>query len=220
METTLTFRATQFAALGDPSRLAIMDALTTGDHTPTQLRELTGLASNLLAFHLCVLANASLIFRHTSQGDKRRRYVTLHEHAPHTGKATVAVDAPVLFVCTQNQARSQLAAALWQWHTGSPAFSAGSDPAASPDLIAIEVATAAGLDASDWHTSGYSDVRTIPKLVISVCDRAFEAGVPFGQPSYHWSIADPAGKPRAAYQTTLRQLDQRMGRLLASSTLF
>lgn len=220
MTSSLTFRAAQYAALGDPHRLAIVDALTIGDHTPTELARLTTLPSNLLAFHLRVLSDAQVIRRVTSEGDRRRRYVSLHELAPHTGQPAMTADTPILFVCTHNQARSQLAAALWHRHTGMLALSAGAKPAAAPDPKAVAVADTFGLDPTGWHTSGYADIPIPPAVVISVCDRAYEAGVPFPAAVHHWSVADPAGQPRAQYENTLRQLDQRITRMLATDTLF
>ncbi len=216
MDDLLTFRANQYAALGDPNRLAIADVLATGDHTPTALAELTGLSSNLLAFHLNVLANAQIITRTRSEGDKRRRYVTLHHNAPaleHTPRTT----GTVLFVCTHNQARSQFAAALWRHYTGHPALSAGATPAKAPDPTAVSVAEQFGMDTSSWKTAGYTDITTRPDVVISVCDRAYESGVPFNAHVWHWSIPDPNGRPRSQYEQTVRQLDRRITRLLAQN---
>ena len=51
-------RAQRHAALGEQHRLQIVDALRHADLTPTELQALTGLGSNLLAFHLDVLADA------------------------------------------------------------------------------------------------------------------------------------------------------------------
>ncbi|MEX2533363.1 MAG: helix-turn-helix domain-containing protein [Nitriliruptoraceae bacterium] len=221
MNAPLTFRAAQYAALGDPHRLAIIDALTIGDHTPTQLANLTELPSNLLAFHLRVLSDAQIIRRVQSEGDKRRRYVTLHELSPHTGREpSITSDTPILFVCTHNQARSQFAAALWRRHTGKQALSAGVKPAAAPDSKAVAVGLKYGLDATGWHTCGYSEVTTTPEVVISVCDRAYEAGVPFAASVHHWSVADPAGQSSAQYEKAMRQIDRRITRLLAINTLF
>lgn len=220
MNETLTFRAAQYAALGDPHRLAIVDALTTGDHTPTKLAELTTLPSNLLAFHLRVLANAQLIRRVKSEGDQRRRYVTLHELAPQPSETVMTLSTPVLFVGTHNQARSQFAAALWRRHTDMPALCAGAKPATAPDPKAVAVARTFGLDVAGWHTCGYGDITTAPGVVISVCDRVYEAGVPFTAATHHWSVADPAGQSRAHYEDTMRHLDRRISRLLAKDTLF
>lgn len=217
MEQRLTFRAAQYAALGDPHRLAIIDALQAGDYTPSALATLTGLSSNLLAFHLNVLTDASLVRRVASEGDRRRRYVTLHEDAPMIGDTARDLTGPVLFVCTHNQARSQFAAALWQQHTGMPAFSAGAHPATEPDPTAVRVANQYGLQAKGWATSSYSDITVTPQQVITVCDRAFEAGVPFASPVSHWSIADPSGGPTSTYLRAVQRIERRITRLIHAS---
>lgn len=119
-------RAARHHALGDIHRLQIVDALELCDRTPSELRTTTGLSSNLLAFHLDVLEAAGVVSRHDSQGDRRRRYVTLAEDqfgAVDTDER-MALEGPVLFACTANSARSQLAAALWAARTGGEALSA------------------------------------------------------------------------------------------------
>lgn len=74
------------AGLGDEHRLGIIDLLWSGDRTPAELQDATGLRSNLVAFHLNTLQDAGLISRHASHGDGRRRYVTLTTAAlPHVG---------------------------------------------------------------------------------------------------------------------------------------
>jgi DNA-binding MarR family transcriptional regulator len=90
-------------ALGDAHRLAIIDALWDSDRTSSELQTLTGLRSNLLAFHLGVLERASLVARHPSQGDRRRRYLVLEPAAvPYVGPVTPLAAQCVLFVCTHN----------------------------------------------------------------------------------------------------------------------
>src|SRR3954452_9874184 len=110
----LARRARRHAALGDPVRLAIVDELVRSDRAPMELRDRFALESNLLAHHLDVLEAAGLIGRSRSSGDGRRRYVHLLPAALELlGPVTVPRPARVLFVCTANSARSQLAAALW-----------------------------------------------------------------------------------------------------------
>lgn len=213
----LTDRARRHAALGEPHRLRIVDVLQQSDQTPTQLQELTGLSSNLVAFHLDVLEEAGLVLRRPSQGDGRRRYVRLRwEALDDLGARVPPPDGPVLFVCTRNAARSQLAAALWRARTGREATSAGATPAAAPDRLAVEVARARGLDTSAWSSHGYDEVATDPTLVVSVCDRAREAGVPWTAPHLHWSVPDPAGGPRAAYEQAYEEIEARVDRLVAA----
>src|SRR5215218_2002621 len=131
MDREIVFRAQRHAALGDPTRLTIVDELLASDRAPVELQRIAGVPSNLLAHHLDVLEEVGLIARSRSSGDGRRRYIHLHRDALDgliPGRRQRAGRA--LFVCTHNSARSQLAAALWTQLTHEPADSAGTHPAA------------------------------------------------------------------------------------------
>ena len=65
-------RAARHAALGDPSRLRIVDLLTLGDLSPTEIRVALGLPSNLVTHHLNVLESVGMVSRSRSEADKRR----------------------------------------------------------------------------------------------------------------------------------------------------
>jgi protein-tyrosine-phosphatase/DNA-binding HxlR family transcriptional regulator len=206
-------RASLYRALGDETRLAIIDALWTGDRTPAQLRGETGLQSNLVTFHLDVLEQAGLISRRGSQGDGRRRYVTLEPLAvPFVAPVTPLTVECVLFVCTHNAARSQFAAALWRRRTGGDAVSAGTQPAARVHPHAVAVAAGHGLDLSGAQPRHLADVDVTPDLVISVCDRANEAGL-FDAAHRHWSIPDPLGSDRQSFEAAYRAIADRIDRL-------
>lgn len=207
-------RALVHRALGDETRLAIVDALWAGDHTPAQLRAMTGLGSNLVAFHLDVLEEAGLISRHGSQGDGRRRYVTLEPAAlPQVGPVAPLVVDSVLFLCTHNAARSQFAAALWRQRTKGAAVSAGTQPADRVHPHAVAVAADHGLDLSDAQPRHVADVEVTPDLVVSVCDRANESRLPFAVPHRHWSIPDPLGADRRTFEAAYRAIADRIDRL-------
>ncbi|MGA8245354.1 MAG: ArsR family transcriptional regulator, partial [Nocardioides sp.] len=123
------------AALADPGRLRIVDALSLGDASPSDLRRELGMASNLLAHHLRTLERAALIVRHRSEADRRRTYLQLdherlHDLLPDSYRTDLTAPR-VVFVCTANSARSQLAAALWNHASDVPATSAGTHPAGS-----------------------------------------------------------------------------------------
>jgi ArsR family transcriptional regulator, arsenate/arsenite/antimonite-responsive transcriptional repressor / arsenate reductase (thioredoxin) len=214
----LARRAAIHHALGDGHRLAIVDALRLSDHTPSDLRDRTGLASNLLAFHLDVLEDAGLIERTPSQGDGRRRYVRLRTHALRslTPAGSVLADE-VLFVCTRNSARSQLAAALWERRSGRRAGSAGNQPAAAVHPLAVATARRHGIDLTGVRPHGYDEVVAVPDLVVSVCDRAREAGLPFDVPTLHWSVPDPAEGGEPEFEAAFEELSARIDVLAASA---
>jgi ArsR family transcriptional regulator, arsenate/arsenite/antimonite-responsive transcriptional repressor / arsenate reductase (thioredoxin) len=221
-------RAARFRALGDPRRLAIVDALRWSDRTPSELSAATGLPSNLLAFHLGALEEVGLVRRTPSEGDARRRYVRLVspcplEFDPDLAPAPGAPDDlpavgtvdEVLFVCRRNASRSQLAAALWTARTGRRGVSAGSEPAEVVDAVTVEVAAAHGLDLTRAAPRGYDEVADRPDLVVSVCDRAGEGAPPFAVPRLHWSIPDPTPGDRAQVEAVHTDLAGRVERLAA-----
>ena len=214
----LECRARIHAALGEPHRLAIVDALRSSDRSPSELLRLTGLPSNLLAFHLAALEEVGLIERHRSSGDARRRYVSLCWDVLTSVEPSMSLTTDeLLFVCTHNSARSQLAAALWRQVTGDPAMSAGTEPAGAVHPLAVEVAREHGLDLSGERPRGYADVRVPPTLVVSVCDRAREAGIPWEADHLHWSVTDPAGGDRAQFDQAYTDLDRRVMRLATAT---
>jgi ArsR family transcriptional regulator, arsenate/arsenite/antimonite-responsive transcriptional repressor / arsenate reductase (thioredoxin) len=214
---SVSFRAQRHAALGDPTRLAIVDELVSSDRAPVELQHLTQIPSNLLAHHLDVLEQVGLITRSRSSGDGRRRYVHLHRDVLDglrpgpRGRAGRA-----LFVCTHNSARSQLAAALWKQLTNDPADSAGTHPAKRVHPGAVAAAHRAGLDLTDARPKLLDDVEDRPGLVVTVCDRAHEELDP--DPAWlHWSVADPVAAPsRKAFDATIAELRDRITHLVAS----
>ena len=214
----VALRAQRHAALGDPTRLAIVDELASSDRAPLELQRLTSVPSNLLAHHLDVLEQVGLITRSRSSGDGRRRYVHLHRDALDgllPGRRRSAERA--LFVCTHNSARSQLAAALWTQLTDQPAESAGTHPAERVHRGAVAAARRAGLDLSDARPKLLDDVDDRPALVVTVCDRAHEELDP--DPTWlHWSVPDPVAAPsRAAFDATVAELRDRITHLVAAS---
>ena len=212
---TVDDRARLHAALGDPHRLQIVDALTFGDLTVSELARETGLAGNLLAHHLNVLSEAAVVSRIPSEADGRRRYVTLRrtEMAP-VVPAQHGASSDVLFVCTHNSARSQFAAALWSERTGGPALSAGTDPASAVHPSAVRVASERGIDIGGSRPTGYADIAMRPHLVVSVCDRARESELPNADSYLHWSVPDPvlAGN-LGAFRSAFSDIDDRVSRL-------
>ncbi len=208
-------RARAHAALGDPHRLQMVDALALGDRTFQELAAAADLPGNAAAHHLGVLESAGLIQRRASEGDRRRRYISLRPERVR-GLMQLPALSPnlVLFVCTHNSARSQFAAALWRRQTGRPADSAGSQPADRIHPLAARTAATFGLDLSGMAPKGYAAITATPDLVISVCDRAHEAGSPFAAPTLHWSVPDPIRSgTRTAFRSAFADIAERVDRL-------
>jgi protein-tyrosine-phosphatase len=195
--------------------LRVVDALLHSDRTFQELAAIAGLPGNAAAHHLAVLDDAGLIERQISEGDRRRRYLHLrHERLADLVELPHLAPRVVLFICTHNSARSQFAAALWSQQTGGLADSAGNRPADQVHPIAVRAAAKLGVDLSTAVPKGYDAVLRAPDLVVSVCDRAREAGLPFEAPSLHWSVPDPvrAGTP-AAFRSAFADIASRIDHL-------
>ncbi|MEU4555409.1 protein-tyrosine-phosphatase [Micromonospora violae] len=189
---SLQGRARIHAALGDPARLAIVDTLTLGDASPGEIAHDLQMPTNLVAHHVKVLTDAGLVVRGRSEGDRRRTYLRLRPEA-----LTALTPPPlarvgrVVFVCTHNSARSQLAAALWSERTHTGAASAGTHPADRVHPRAVAVAHRHGLALDPSATSHVADVVRDDDLVIAVCDNAHEELTAPVRPRLHWSVPDP-----------------------------
>jgi len=201
------------AALGEPARLAIVDRLMLGDASPTEIGRELGLPSNLLAHHLKLLEQAGMIERSRSEGDHRRMYLRLRPE-PLAGLLPAGLHtAPrVVFVCTHNSARSQLAAALWARQSPVPAASAGTHPATQVHPRAVAVARSRGLSLARARTSQIDDILHDGDLVVAVCDNAHEElGT---RDRLHWSVPDPARiDTDDAFEQAFTDIADRIGRL-------
>lgn len=213
-------RASIHRALGEPLRLAIVDALALSDMTPSEVEHQLGVPSNLLAHHLDALEQAGLIARTRSQGDGRRRYLSLRPEAfANAGVDIATTSAPrpieaerVVFVCTKNSARSPLAMALWE-QAGSrvPSTSAGTHPADTVHPLAVAAGQQAGL-TTHHRPQPLDELRQPGDLLVTVCDQAHEEA----PGDLHWSIPDPVrdGRPEAFARTVdiLRERTSHLAR--------
>ncbi len=104
----------------------------------------------------------------------------------------------VLFLCTGNSARSQMAEALLRKYGGEQfeAHSAGLEPKGL-NPFTIKVMQEVGIDVSGQHSKGVSEYlgKTLFQYLITVCDDA-EKNCPSTWPGIskreHWSFQDPA----------------------------
>ncbi|ROP28466.1 protein-tyrosine-phosphatase [Couchioplanes caeruleus] len=209
-------RARIHAALGDPARLAIVDALCLGDASPGEIARDLGLPSNLVAHHVKVLAEAGLLERTRSEADRRRTYLRLRPQTLALLRSPGLPEAQrVVFVCTHNSARSQLAAALWADRTRRPAASAGTHPASHVHPGAVAVARRHGLRLDPTGTAHVVDIVDDGDLVIAVCDNAHEdLSTGATRPRLHWSVPDPVRSGTdAAFEAAYTDLAGRIDRL-------
>ena len=205
---------------GHPLRWRLLGELARSDRMVHELTSLIGEAQNLVSYHLGKLRDGRLVHARRSSADGRDTYYGLDlaavRHmlsaaggALHPGlRLTAPVrekigDAPVrvLFLCTGNSARSQMAEALARAFSGGAiaAASAGSHPKPlHPNAIKV-MTEVYGLDLAG-HSSKHLDLFAGQDFdwVISLCDRVREVCPEFpGRPVVvHWSLANPAtGEP-------------------------
>ena len=208
-------RVARFAALGDPVRLAITDLLHDDDLSPDSLMASLQIPGNLLAHHLKILTEVGLITKTRSQADGRRTY--LHLELGGFGDllptASTINTRRVVFVCTENSARSVMAEAIWRDASSVPVSSAGTDPAFRINPRARTAIRRAGLLLEQREPRDLDEVLKPSDLIVSVCDAVNEKLVNRSNSRLHWSIADPArvGNDAAFAQT----FDEIRGRVLA-----
>ncbi len=227
-----------------PLRWRLLSELAGGDHRVRELCVLLDRPQNLVSYHLGRLRDERLVTMRRSSADRREAYYALElarcgelldaaGDALHPGlrRGPGARDphadrprAQVLFLCTGNSARSQIAEALLEHQSGGTirAFSAGSHPK-PVHADAVRVLRERGIDISGRRSKPLTDFtgRRLD-FVVSLCDRVREVCPEFpGAAVTHWSIADPAaaagdaGERLAAFRRTATELATRITFLLA-----
>ncbi len=230
---------------GHPLRWRLLRELAESDRTVQELTGLVGEAQNLVSYHLGKLRTARLVSSRRSSADGRDSYyaadlrrigdlITATSGALHPGLPSTSPPAPrpradpadVLFLCTGNSARSQMAEALTRDRSAGSvrAYSAGSHPKPlHPNAIRV-MREEYGIDLAGQEPKHLSTVsgRHFDR-VVTLCDRIRETcpEVPNWPDTIHWSMADPSGTGAdddatyPAFQQTAAELDSRIGFLLA-----
>jgi protein-tyrosine-phosphatase len=233
-----------FGLLAHPVRWQLLQELVTSDRTVRELTGLVGEPQNLVSYHLRQLHDAGLVVRHRSAHDGRDVYYAVDlarcraelETATgelHPGLWPAPSPAPrrgarerILYLCTGNSARSQMAEALTVELSGGAvsAASAGSHPKPlHPN--AVRVLQERGIDIGanrSKHLDRFRD-RKLDR-VITLCDRVREVCPEFSSRPRraHWSIPDPAlagSTDRTSYpafERTADELETRITYLLAT----
>jgi len=235
---------------GHPLRWRLLRELGRCDRMVHELTDLVGQPQNLVSYHLGKLRDAHLVSARRSSADRRDSYYTvdltrigelltatgvalhpgLRLTPPARGTAGPgAARVRVLFLCTGNSSRSQMAEALARVPSDGlvEAHSAGSHPKPlHPNAVRV-MHEEYDIDLSGQrskHLSVFSEERF--DRVISLCDRVREVCPEFpGQPeTLHWSIPDPAAGPGdndasyPAFQQTASELETRIRFLVAAIT--
>jgi ArsR family transcriptional regulator, arsenate/arsenite/antimonite-responsive transcriptional repressor / arsenate reductase (thioredoxin) len=228
----------------DPIRWRLLSELAYSDRRVRELCALLGRPQNLVSYHLGKLRTVGVVSRRRSAADGRDSYYTLDlarciellatsggalhpslrlaEPAPHRWDR--AARSRVLFLCTGNSARSQMAEALVRRLTGGAveARSAGSHPKPL-HLNAVAVMRERGIDIAgrrSKHLSEFAGERF--DYVVTLCDRVREVCPEFGgHPDLiHWSMPDPVREgdtdatTYSAFERTADELGTRIPFLL------
>jgi ArsR family transcriptional regulator, arsenate/arsenite/antimonite-responsive transcriptional repressor / arsenate reductase (thioredoxin) len=230
---------------GHPLRWRLLSELARSDRRVGELCGLAGRRQSLVSYHLRQLRDGGLVSMRRSAADGRDSYyvldlarcgellssagASLHPAlaptpGPRARRRRRAPLARVLFLCTGNSARSQIAEVLAGQLSGGAVStaSAGSHPKPlHPN--AVRVMRERGIDISGHrskHLNEFADQRF--DYVISLCDRVREVcpEFPGGPELIHWSIPDPASEPGSdedtlpAFERTACELSERIGYLI------
>lgn len=230
-------------------RWRILLALSRGDYRVEELVKQVKHPHNLVSYHLKRLRLNGLVKQRRSSADGRDIYYSLNPDqflqlyfqagqsvhpaiedasSPPSTKSGASKKQPIriLFLCTHNSARSQMAEGLLRQIAGDKvevqAFSAGSEPT-SIHPLAIKVMSEIGIDLTQQRSKHFNEfIGQRFDCVVTVCDRVREVCPVFpGDPEQiHWSFPDPAAvegsleNQKKAFADTANQLTTRIKYLL------
>jgi protein-tyrosine-phosphatase len=228
-------------------RWKLLSALAYSDYRVHELSALVQKPVNLVSYHLRLLRRESILRERRSSADARdvyygldlERFHTLYRSAAESLHPALSDGHPessnqpstirrqptrVLFLCTHNSARSQIAEALLR-HLGGDrveVFSAGTE-ASRVHPKALEILQRNGIDTTGLYSKPLDGfVGRHFDYVITVCDHARESCPIFpGDPErIHWSFPDPSSVPtpdeqHIAFLELFAGLEKRLKLLLA-----
>jgi ArsR family transcriptional regulator, arsenate/arsenite/antimonite-responsive transcriptional repressor / arsenate reductase (thioredoxin) len=229
---------------GHPLRWRLLRELAHSDRHVGELTKLLGRPQSLVSYHLARLRADGLVSARRSSADGRGAYYSLdlsrcgallaatgealhpglRLEPPRATRSSTRTRTRVLFLCTGNSARSQMAEALADRLGGGAveALSAGSRPKPlHPN--AVRVMRERGIDLRGRRSKHLDELAGRRfRYVVTLCDRVREVCPEFrgAPPRIHWSIADPAsggGDDEATYpafERTASELEARIPYLL------
>jgi ArsR family transcriptional regulator, arsenate/arsenite/antimonite-responsive transcriptional repressor / arsenate reductase (thioredoxin) len=243
-----TYPPTLLKMLAHDLRWEVIAALAYSDRRVQELVEILGRPMNLISYHLRQLREHDLVSERRSAADARDHYYSLDlekfrdlyfaaagsihpaldaaQEADDASCSIAPVNLPptrVLFLCTHNSARSQMAEAILRdcGNDQVEVYSAGTEPG-QVHPYAVRTMLGMGIDISGQRSTHLNEfVGQKFDYVITVCDRARESCPVFpGDPErIHWSFPDPSAvegseaQKMAAFTSTARQLATRIRHL-------
>jgi protein-tyrosine-phosphatase len=228
--------------LANPVRWSVVQALRASDLKVQELVAGIDQPYNLVSYHLKLLRDGGLVTLRKSDADGRDLYYHLEfeklltdytaagrslHGQPALSPAVNHRPLRVVFLCTHNSARSQMAEALLRTLGGSAYWvsSAGSSPRpVHPE--AVRTLAERGIDIQNHQSRHLSEFADQPvDLAVTVCDRVREecAQWSFCQENIHWSIPDPVAIPageaqRRAFAAVAKELESRIRRVILNES--
>src|SRR5436190_20026263 len=231
---------------GHPLRWQLLSDLARSDWRVGELCELGDQGQSLVSYHLRRLRDGGLVSARRSSADGRDTYYALDlarcrellaaaGASLHPGLVPAPIARPgrrrarlarVLFLCTGNSARSQIAEALCEELSAGRvrAASAGSNPKPLHSN-AVRVMCDRGIDISRARSKSLTEFSDGGfDYVVTLCDRVREICPEFPgvQEAIHWSVPDPAREPGSdedtllAFERTARELSTRISFLITA----
>ena len=228
-------------------RWRILLALSKSDYRVEELVQQIKQPPNLISYHLKQLRLRKIVTERRSTADSRDIYYSLNldrfrqlylqagqslhpalresiQPSPPQSEIKRSRPARILFLCTHNSARSQMAESLLRRLGGDEVevFSAGSEPTSIHPLT-TKVMSDIGIGLSENRSKPLDEfIGQNFDYVVTVCDRVREVCpvFPADPEQIHWSIPDPAaieGNLRTrerAFANTARELATRIQFLL------
>jgi ArsR family transcriptional regulator, arsenate/arsenite/antimonite-responsive transcriptional repressor / arsenate reductase (thioredoxin) len=229
--------------LGHDIRWELASRLIWSDLKVGELTAATGLAQNLVSYHLRLLREAGVVRERRSAADARDVYYSLDRRAVTAGlqsaltsispgsprlaaraskqSPALGSQASVLFLCTGNSARSQIAEVMLRQlaRRRVSVRSAGTHPVGVHPQV-HHVLAARGMPSTNLRSKPVAEVAHQPfDYVITLCDVARSEPIELsGRPRRaHWSIPDPvtvSGGGKAvvrAFDETASEIEMRVG---------
>jgi ArsR family transcriptional regulator, arsenate/arsenite/antimonite-responsive transcriptional repressor / arsenate reductase (thioredoxin) len=236
-------------ALAHELRWKILVFLAHSDHNVAEIVRFLGQPQNVVSYHLRKLREHHVVTERRSSADSRDVYYSLDlDSFRFLYQATGEMVHPalhsedliqektqwhlptsplrVLFLCTKNSARSQMAEGILR-HLSQQAievYSAGSQPSALHPF-AIRAMTTLGIDIHQQHSKHVDEFQNQSfAYIVTVCDRMREVcpSFPGDADRIHWSIPDPIEvegtyeEQYKAFERTARYLLVKIRYLLTS----